>query len=58
MGAFEVGLNAFFFLHYDMATSLWGPGSIMWFERKWPPEGVALLEVALLEEVYHCGGRL
>ena len=30
---------------------------VWWIERKWPPEGVVLLSVALLEEVYHCGGR-
>ena len=49
MGTFEVELNVF--LHYDMATSLWGPGhGIRWFEGKWPPKGVALLgDVALLE---------
>ena len=44
METFEVGLNAH--LHYDMATSLWGPGSGMWwFERKRPPKRVALFAV-------------
>ena len=36
---------------------------LWWFERKWPPGGVALLGgvgvgVVLLEEVCHCWGRL
>ena len=30
--------------------------ALWWFEREWPPQGVALLGgVALLEEVCHCG---
>ena len=48
MGTFEVGLNAF--LNYDMTSSLWELGTVMWwFEKKRPPKGVALLE-----EVWVC----
>ena len=49
MGTFIVELNAF--LHYDMAISICGPESGMWwFEWKCPPKGVALLGgEALLE---------
>ena len=36
-----------------------GAGNLWWFERKWPPKGVALLGgVALLEEVCHNEGGL
>lgn len=35
MGTFEVGLSVF--LHNDKATSLWWPGSRMWWsESEWP----------------------
>lgn len=58
--AFEIGLTAF--LHYGMATSLWGPGTGMWwFEKKGPHRlmgsdtlrkcRVVRVDVAILEEV-------
>ena len=61
----EVRLNTF--LYYDMATSLWRPGSgKWWFERKWSPKGSDTIRkyglvdvgVAMLQKVSHHGGGL
>lgn len=55
MGTFEVGL-----MHFCLAISPWGPGSVMClFEKKMSSKGNGIIRrYDFFQQVYHCGGKI